>query len=169
MSFLLRPAILTNHVVMFLLYLAGLWLVAPALAILLSLNHTEYLAPRLVLMVSWVQALWIFAVSIELQHWQSKWTPRLIWYGIWLTVLASVLFASGEFGEIPDKFLRAGLSVAVLALAIQIACRLEKKGLGARALHSLLVLLWPLTISLFANRLRADLERAQLKRASQLS
>lgn len=169
MSFLLRPSILSNHVAMLLLYFAGLFLIAPALAILLSLHDPEHVMTRLVVLGIWVQGLWIIAVSIELQHWQNRWTPRLIWAGICVAILASGLFPPEKSANTSSMFSLFWVHCAVVALAIQIACRLEKEGLGARALHSLLVLNWPIFLSLFANRLRADLEAAQIKRASQLS
>lgn len=153
---------------MLLLYLTGLFLAAPALAILLSLKDPENVMVRLLVLVPWVHGLWIIAVSIELQHWQSKWTPRLIWAGVWLAILVSPLFPPRESGNTAGSVLEFGVYFAVIALAIQIACGLEK-GWGARALHSLLVLNWPFFLALFANRLKANLEAAKIKRYSQLS
>lgn len=153
---------------MLLLYLTGLFLVAPASAILLSLKDPENVMVRLVVLGLWVHGLWIIAVSIELQHWQSKWTPRLIWAGVWLALLVSPLFPPAESGNAAGSFLVFWVYFAVIALAIQIACGLEK-GWGARALHSFLVLNWPFFLALFANRLKANLEAAKMKRASQLS
>ena len=162
MSFLLRPSILTNHLAMLGLFLGGMFLLAPALAFLASMGDPDKLAIKLVIAVTWSHLLWIFAVAIETRNWETKRTLQFVWAGVLLAMVVSLV--------IPGISTMVGfwLSIAGIAVSIQVSGLLEKDW-GARALHTFLILLWPLFLSLFANRLRASLDTARQKRTARFS
>jgi hypothetical protein len=139
-----------------------MFLLAPAFAFLASIGAADQLASRLVIAVTWSHLFWIFAVAIETQNWEKKRTHYFVWAGVFLAMAGSLV--------IPGISAIAGfwLSIAGIALSIQISGLLEKNW-GARALHTFLILLWPLSLSLFANRLRATLDSVSQKRTARSS
>jgi len=159
LRFLLRPSVLTNHRAWLGLFIAGTFLIAPAVAVLVSIHDPDRIMARLFLAATWPQLLWIITVSIEAQRWQNKWTPGLIWVGVWLTVALSIILTPDGSAYSLSAVLMTWVSISGFCLSLQIACLLET-GWGARVLYMFLVAGWPFFMSLFTQRLRSRLEAA---------
>lgn len=166
MSFLLRPDILTNHLVMLLVH-AAIFMTSIVIQVLFNLGNPSSLA-NFYFLLTFVPSFWTVAVAMQLQNWKDQREYHLAWSvaGGFLLVLFVLPLLVGQSPDLAAsdavfQYLAALVAMIQFCLCWQIASYLAK-GMLMRLLITLAAVYWPLFLIAFSIPLRAALEKHAL-------
>lgn len=163
MSFLLRPGILTNHLVMLLVH-AAIFMANISIQFLFNLGNSRSLA-NFHFLVIFLPCFWTVAVAMQLQSWKDQREYHLawIWAGGFLLLLFFVPLLVARSSNVAGsnstvEFFVLLVGTIQFCLCWQIAGNLAK-GMAMRLLFTVGAIFWPYFLIAFSIPLRAALEK----------